>query len=96
MLILLILFRREVLATRWWLCGVTSSKQSNSIIELLKALASGEISDRWTDVAKNAIAENVLALTRLQESLRNPDECVRTPTVRALPSRNEMRDFILV
>ena len=75
---------REVLAKRWWLRGVTSAKQANSIIDLLKALAAGEISDRWTNVAKNAIAENVLALTRLQEPLRAPDECVKTPTVNTL------------
>ena len=70
------------LGSRWWRRGTSSSQLANSIIELLKELASGQLCEQWTAVAKGAVAENILALTRMDESLRAPDKCVRTPTVR--------------
>ena len=69
------------LDSRWWLRGVTSSQLANSIIELLKDLSSGKLSEQWSAVAKAAVAENILVLTRMDESLRSADACVKTPTV---------------
>lgn len=41
----------------------------------------GSLSKDWVAVTKSAIAEAILSLTKLDESLRLPSECVRTPTV---------------
>ena len=50
-------------------------------MDLLKDLAAGKLSDTWATVTKSAVAENILSLTRLDESQRTPAECVKTPTV---------------
>ena len=73
---------RSDLGSRWWLRGTTTPKLANNMIELLKDLVGGKLADTWTAVAKGAIAENILALTRMQDALRTPEQCIKTPTVR--------------
>ena len=68
---------------RWWLRGTLPAQLSTSTISLLKDMASGKLSDAWASVTKGAIAEAMLGLTKLQEELRNPQECMKTPTVRS-------------
>ncbi|XP_055913946.1 E3 ubiquitin-protein ligase highwire isoform X3 [Eupeodes corollae] len=67
---------------RWFLkSGVISMKQAESIINLIKDMASGKLSDKWSRVTKAAIAESVLNLTRLEEIFRNPENCIKTATL---------------
>ncbi|XP_015429888.1 PREDICTED: E3 ubiquitin-protein ligase MYCBP2-like [Dufourea novaeangliae] len=66
---------------RWWLRGCMTRKLAEVIIQLLKDMASGKLSDAWASVTKAAIAENILNLTRLDEKSRDPTECLRTPTL---------------
>ena len=47
----------------------------------MKPVFQGKLSEAWGVVTKGAIAENILALTKLGEPLRAPAECVKTPTV---------------
>lgn len=44
-------------------------------------LLQGKLSEAWANVTKGAIAENILNLTRLDETQRGPNECLRTPTL---------------
>ena len=57
------------------------NKQASDIISLLKDMASGCLSDTWASVTKSAIAESILALTKLDNEYRQPAQCVNTPTV---------------
>ena len=41
----------------------------------------GCLSETWATVTKAAIAEAILALTKLDETVRVPQTCVKTPTV---------------
>ena len=41
----------------------------------------GRLSDEWATVTKSAVAENILNLTRLDDSRRDPGECVRHPVL---------------
>jgi len=41
----------------------------------------GKLSESWAAVTKSAVAENILALTKLDETLRQASECIKTPTV---------------
>ena len=41
----------------------------------------GRLSDEWATVCKSAVAENILNLTRLDDSRRDPSECVRHPVL---------------
>ncbi|KAK2163193.1 hypothetical protein LSH36_84g08056 [Paralvinella palmiformis] len=66
---------------RWWLRGSSSSQMAEATITLLKDLASGKLSESWAAVTKSAVAENILALTKLDETLRQSSECIKTPTL---------------
>ncbi|CAM1315881.1 MYCBP2 (predicted), partial [Pycnogonum litorale] len=72
---------RDFVAGRWWLRGCMSRKLAEVIISLLKDMASGKLSEAWATVTKDAVAENILALTKLEDRFRNPSECVKTPTL---------------
>ncbi|XP_017493146.1 PREDICTED: LOW QUALITY PROTEIN: E3 ubiquitin-protein ligase highwire-like [Rhagoletis zephyria] len=72
---------KKNLNQRWFLNGVISTKQAESIISLVRDLASGKLSDKWSQITKAAIAESVLNLTRLDEIFRNPEHCVKTATL---------------
>ncbi|XP_076623337.1 MYC binding protein highwire isoform X2 [Colletes latitarsis] len=72
---------KSYVGSRWWLRGCMTRKLAEMIIQLLKDMASGKLSDAWASVTKAAIAENILNLTRLDEKSRDPAECLRTPTL---------------
>ena len=61
-----------------------SSKLARNIISLLKDLAGGKLSEAWAPVTKSAVAEAILALTKLDDDLRQPGKCVNTATVSGL------------
>ncbi|XP_076245488.1 MYC binding protein highwire [Calliopsis andreniformis] len=67
--------------SRWWLRGSMTRKLAEVIIQLLKDMASGKLSEAWAAITKAAIAENILNLTRLDEKSRDPTECLRSPTL---------------
>ncbi len=73
----------EKSSERWWLRGTLPAQLASSIIALLKDMAAGKLSEAWAAVTKGAVAEAILGLTKLQENLRAPVECIKTPTVRA-------------
>jgi len=66
---------------RWWLRGSLSKKISEDIVQLLKEITQGKFSEDWTYIAKSAIAEAVLNLTRLGPDQRMPEEGIRCGTV---------------
>lgn len=72
---------RDPFGKRWWLRGCMSRKLAEVIIHLLKDMGAGKFSDAWAVVIKNAIAQNILNLTRMHEQYRNPQECIKTPTL---------------
>ncbi|KAK0177727.1 hypothetical protein PV328_001747 [Microctonus aethiopoides] len=72
---------KNYVGSRWWLRGFMARKLSEVIIQLLKDMAAGKLSDTWAQITKSAIAENILNLTRLDEKHRDPTECLRTPTL---------------
>ncbi|RLU26230.1 hypothetical protein DMN91_000023 [Ooceraea biroi] len=72
---------KSFVGTRWWLRGCMTRKLAEVIIQLLKDMASGKLSEEWASVTKAAIAENILNLTRLDEKSRDPTECLRSPTL---------------
>lgn len=72
---------RDYLGDRWWLRGCMSRKLAECIINLLKDITAGKLTQAWATVTKNAIAQNILNLTKLDEKYRNPTECIKTPTL---------------
>ncbi|KAK6172343.1 hypothetical protein SNE40_016020 [Patella caerulea] len=66
---------------RWWLRGEMSSGLANSVMTLIQDMATGKFSDMWAVVTKAAIAEAILNLTKLDEVLRTPEMCIKTPTL---------------
>lgn len=51
------------------------------MIALIQDMATGKLSEAWSAVTKAAIAEAILALTKLDEGLRIPQLCIKTPAV---------------
>lgn len=41
----------------------------------------GHLSDAWSRVTKNAIAETIIALTKMEEEHRSPMRCIATTRV---------------
>ncbi|XP_050038840.1 E3 ubiquitin-protein ligase MYCBP2 [Dermacentor andersoni] len=72
---------RDYLGARWWLRGTTARKLAQGIVQLLRDMAAGKLTDAWARVTKGAIAENILNLTKLAEKYRAPLECLKTPTL---------------
>ncbi|XP_033112056.1 E3 ubiquitin-protein ligase MYCBP2-like [Anneissia japonica] len=66
---------------RWWIRGVMSHGIAESTITLIKDIAMGKLGDLWASVCKAAVAEALLALTRIEESKRVPAECLKTHTL---------------
>lgn len=58
-----------------------TSSLANNVISLIQDMAVGNLSEGWTNVTKAAIAEAILALTKLDETLRVPQPCIKTPAV---------------
>ncbi|XP_023247966.1 E3 ubiquitin-protein ligase highwire [Copidosoma floridanum] len=72
---------KSSVGVRWWLRGCITRKLAEEIIQLLKDMASGKLSEAWANVTKAAIAETILNLTRLDEKCRDLTKCLRSPTL---------------
>ncbi|KAG5884570.1 hypothetical protein JTB14_006595 [Gonioctena quinquepunctata] len=72
---------KDTLGARWWLRGPVSKKLAEVIVNLIKDMAAGKLSECWANITKGAIAENIIHLTYLSEDLRIPSSCLRTPTL---------------
>lgn len=66
---------------RWFLNGTISSKQAENIMVLIRDMAHGKLSEKWSLITKAAIAECILNITRLSDVYRVPETCMTTPTL---------------
>ncbi|XP_062536745.1 E3 ubiquitin-protein ligase highwire-like [Armigeres subalbatus] len=66
---------------RWFLNGTISSKQAENIMVLIRDMAHGKLSEKWSMITKAAIAECILNITRLSDVYRVPETCMTTPTL---------------
>ena len=66
---------------RWFLGGSASTKLAESIIGLIKDMIAGKLSDKWTSVTKTAVAECIINLAHLDEVNRQPENCLKFPTL---------------
>ncbi|XP_062904556.1 E3 ubiquitin-protein ligase MYCBP2 isoform X16 [Mobula hypostoma] len=64
--------------SHWWMKGSTPPQISEIIIKLIKDMAAGHLSEAWSRVTKNAIAETIIALTKMEEEYRVPFQCTST------------------
>ncbi|XP_078077745.1 E3 ubiquitin-protein ligase MYCBP2 isoform X22 [Mustelus asterias] len=64
--------------SHWWMKGSTPPQISEIIIKLIKDMAAGHLSEAWSRVTKNAIAETIIALTKMEEEYRVPIQCTTT------------------
>uniref|UniRef100_A0A8C2KXS9 RCR-type E3 ubiquitin transferase n=1 Tax=Cyprinus carpio TaxID=7962 RepID=A0A8C2KXS9_CYPCA len=64
--------------SHWWMKGSTPPQIAEIIIKLVKDMAAGHLSDAWSRVTKNAIAETIIALTKMEEEHRCPVRCIAT------------------
>ncbi|XP_043928839.1 E3 ubiquitin-protein ligase MYCBP2 [Protopterus annectens] len=64
--------------SHWWMKGSTSTQIAETIIKLVKDMAAGHLSEAWSRVTKNAIAETIIALTKMEEEHRSPVRCIAT------------------
>ncbi|KAJ6639219.1 E3 ubiquitin-protein ligase highwire [Pseudolycoriella hygida] len=65
----------------WFMKGSISVKQAENIIGIIRDMAGGKFSEKWSLVTKAAIAESILNLTRLDEVFRTNENCVKTATL---------------
>ncbi|XP_028966426.1 E3 ubiquitin-protein ligase MYCBP2 [Galendromus occidentalis] len=73
---------KDDVGTRWWLRGCSTRKHAQMIIQLIRDMCAGLLTEQWARVAKSAIAENILNLTRLDRRFRSrPQDCIKTPTL---------------
>ncbi|XP_052871008.1 E3 ubiquitin-protein ligase highwire [Anopheles cruzii] len=67
---------------RWYLRGSIAAKQAESIIALVRDMASGKLLERWATVSRAAVASCLLSVTQLDEDFRrSADACIRTATL---------------
>ncbi len=66
---------------RWWMRGSISHNIAERVIGLIKDMSAGKLSEVWATITKGAIAEAVLSLTKLDETKRQPAECIKTHTL---------------
>lgn len=66
---------------RWFLCGSASTKLAENIISLIRDMGNGKLTEKWTQVTKTAVAECIINLAHLDEINRQPDVCLKTPTL---------------
>ncbi|XP_029559556.1 E3 ubiquitin-protein ligase MYCBP2 isoform X1 [Salmo trutta] len=64
--------------SHWWMKGSTPPQIAEIIIKLVKDMAAGHLSDAWSRVTKNATAETIMALTKMEEEHRSPVRCIAT------------------
>ncbi|XP_064413761.1 E3 ubiquitin-protein ligase MYCBP2 isoform X3 [Latimeria chalumnae] len=62
----------------WWMKGSTPTQIAEIIIKLVKDMGAGHLSEAWSRVTKNAIAETIIALTKMEEEHRSPVRCIAT------------------
>lgn len=73
---------KDDVGTRWWLRGCSTRKHAQMIIQLIRDMCAGLLTEQWARVAKSAIAENILNLTRLDRRYRSQSQdCIKTPTL---------------
>nr|CAH7734771.1 unnamed protein product [Callosobruchus chinensis] len=72
---------KDIVNARWWLRGHVNKKLAEVIVNLIRDMTAGKLSEAWANVAKSAIAENILNLTYLSEEQKLPSNCLRTPTL---------------
>lgn len=65
----------------WFLCGSASTKLAENIINLIKDMMHGKLSEKWSNVTKTAVAECIIKLAQLDELHRQPETCLKTPTI---------------
>ena len=65
---------------RWWLRGTLPKTIAEEVIALLKEMSEGRVSSDWSHVTKSAIAEAILALTKLEAGPQR-DQCLGQPVV---------------
>ncbi|KAL1517027.1 hypothetical protein ABEB36_000847, partial [Hypothenemus hampei] len=71
----------EDVGSRWWLKGASNRKLAELILQLINDISAGKMSEVWSNIAKGAIAENIINLTNLTEEQRAPSVCLKTPTL---------------
>ncbi|XP_069614194.1 E3 ubiquitin-protein ligase MYCBP2 isoform X15 [Ranitomeya imitator] len=64
--------------SHWWMKGSTPTQIAEIIVKLIKDMAAGHLSEAWSRVTKNAIAETIIALTKMEEEYRSPVRCIAT------------------
>ncbi|XP_069061348.1 E3 ubiquitin-protein ligase MYCBP2 isoform X12 [Pleurodeles waltl] len=64
--------------SHWWMKGSTPTQISEIIVKLIKDMAAGHLSEAWSRVTKNSIAETIIALTKMEEEYRSPVRCIAT------------------
>ena len=72
---------REDPRKRWFLCGTASTKLAENIICLIKDMINGKLSEKWSNVTKTAVAECIINLAHLDDFHRQPETCLKTPTI---------------
>ena len=72
---------RDEVGSRWWLRGSMSKKISEEIISMLKDMMQGKFSEDWSHIAKSAVAEAVLNLTKLGADHRGPEEGIKCSSI---------------
>ena len=72
---------RDQVGLRWWLRGSMSKKIAEEIILMLKDMMMGKFSEDWANIAKSAVAEAVLNLTKLGADQRTPEEGIRCSSI---------------
>ena len=65
----------------WWMYGQVEAPLAEEILKLLRDMSDGSLSDAWAAVAKSAVVETILNLTRLDDDRKVPSNCIRTRTI---------------
>ena len=65
----------------WWMYGRVSAPLAEEILRLLRDMSNGILSEAWAAVAKSAVVETILNLTRLDDERKQPSACIRTRTI---------------
>lgn len=66
---------------QWYLCGSATTKLAENIINLIKDMIQGKMSEKWARITKTAVAECIIKLTQLHELQRKPETCLKTPII---------------
>ena len=70
-----------VRSQRWYLRGSVDKEVGSAVVELLKAMTTGELGQQWQGVSKAAIGQAVLHLTKINEGARVPNPGMYSQTV---------------